>query len=292
MVLSSSAEEEEMPSRARSVMMPAEARGPYILPRLIRLNHQNLPLKLPKSISMLTESLIADIPTTEHFVVLYNDVDAPRWDRLPLNKRPSWSDGSQNIFVPEAWSTADGNHHHAVIGTGNPSRLDRTDTAVRVSIGSGGDAVEWKPGHTFDEHLQPIWDAVQNLRVPFGTAACFRLRFQLDDGEDYQGTRWLSPIVENVAAHGCMSPRDWYDSVRLDINQGDHPNMISLHMRFAESQDLDIKSNGMTRVEMFSISKIQLQNQGPRMINQKRVIFYNYLIKLKHSLGREARMEL
>ncbi|KAF5671734.1 hypothetical protein FHETE_3947 [Fusarium heterosporum] len=285
MHLSSSAEEEEMPSRARSVMMPAEARGPHILPRLERLNHENHPLKLPKSICMLTESLIADIPTTEHFVVLYNDVDAPKWDRLPLNKRPNWSDGTQNIFVPKTWSTADGNHHHAVIGTGDPSKLHRTGTAVRIRIGSGGDAVEWKPGHTFYEHLQPFYDEVRDLRVPFGSAVHIRLRFQLDDDQSYQGTRWLSPVVENVAAHGCMSPRDWYDSVRLDINQIYHPKMISLHIRFAESQDLDIKSNGMTRVEMFSISGIELQNQGPRIINQKRVIFYNYLIKLRHSRG-------
>ncbi|KAM0260449.1 hypothetical protein ACHAPA_010289 [Fusarium lateritium] len=263
-------------------MMPANQRGPSAFP-VFRGG------SFPKSICMLTESLIADIPTTEHYVFLYNDVDAPQWERLPLSKRPNWSDGSQNIFAPDNF--ADGNHHHAVIGTGNPSRSDGTDTPVQVRIGPGGEAIEWYDG-PLKLHLDPYHDESKNLRVPFGSAVRIRLRFQLDDSEDHKDTSFMSDDVENVVASGCMPSKDWHDSVRLEIIQGDHTYNISLNMRFVEHQNPDPRVKSMTRVEMFSISGIDLQEQGPRMINGKRVFIYNYLIKLKRCRGRGVPMEV
>lgn len=271
----------EMPSKARNVMMPADARGPFVIPPLSSGS-------FPKSICMLTESLIADIPTTEHYVFLYNDVDAPLWEKLPLSKRPNWSDGSQNIFAPN--NIADGNNHHAVIGTGNPSRSEGTDTSVQVRIGPGGEAREWHNSGTLQHYLDPYRDEVKDLRVPFGSAVRVRLRFQLDDSE--KGTSFMSDDVENVMASGCIPPKDWHDSVRLEVIQGDRSYNISLNIRFVENQNPDPRFNSMTRVEMFNISDIKLQEQGPRMINGKRVFIYNYLIKLKHSRGRGVRLEV
>jgi hypothetical protein len=233
---------------------------------------------------MLAESLIAEIPTTEHYVFLYNDVDAPQWEKLPLSKRPSWSDGSQNIFAPS--NIADGNHHHAVIGTGNPSRSEGTDTPVQIRIGPGGEAKEWHDYGTLEQCFDPYMDELKELRVPFGSAVRIRLRFQLDDSEEHKDTSFISDEVENVVASGCIPPKDWHDSVRLEVIQGDRSYTISLNIRFVEHQNPDPRAKSMTRAEMFNISDINLQEQGPRMINGKRVFIYNYLVKLKHSRGQ------
>ncbi|KAH6961220.1 hypothetical protein HG530_005011 [Fusarium avenaceum] len=265
----------EMPSKARSVMMPADARGPSA-PLITRTG-------FPKAICMLAESLIADIPTTEHYVFLYNEVDAPQRENLPLSKRPSWSDGSQNIFAPS--NIADGNHHHAVIGMGT-SRSEATDTPVQIRIGPGGEAKDWHDDRTLSQYLDPYIDELRELRVPFGSAVRIRLRFQLDDSEEHKATSFMSDEVENVVASGCIPPKDWHDSVRLEVSQGDRSYTISLNIRFVEHQNPDPRVKGMTRAEMFNISDIILQEQGPRMINGKRVFIYNYLVKLKHSRGQ------
>ncbi|RKK72833.1 hypothetical protein BFJ69_g9795 [Fusarium oxysporum] len=264
-------------------------RGPQGEPHLLGIDSEQKPF-YSMSRCVLAETLIKDISKTVHRVFFYNDVDAVDWNELPPVRRPMWSSGIQNLFFPHnstdayAW-----NHHHAVIGMGIPLRHQRSYTGVEVRMGSGGPIGEWHPEgiyHCRGMELYP--DLKSYLRVPFGSATCIKLTFEIDY-EDDNGMMMMISGVENVVPERLISPLDWHDSVRVDIAQEGHPHIISLNMRFVESQHPDPDVPHMTRVAVFSIKEIALLDTDNTTINGRRVHNYHYHIKLRHYQGWDSK---
>ncbi|KAF4456818.1 hypothetical protein F53441_1115 [Fusarium austroafricanum] len=254
MASSSSPNYFRIPGKARTAMFEAvSGRGPQGEPRLLGMDSDQEPF-YAMSRCILAETLIKDIPNTVHHIFIYNDVDAPEWNDLPPIRRPMWSSGTQNAFFPHnstasyAW-----NHHHAVIGMGAPLRHQRGHTGVEIRMGSGGPIGEWHPEGLYHyKGMQLFADLKSYLRVPFGSATCIKLSFEIDSEND-NGMMMMISGVENVVPERPISPLDWHDSVRVDIAQEGHPHIISLNMRFVESQHPDPDAPHMTRVAIFSI---------------------------------------
>jgi hypothetical protein len=133
-------------------------------------------------------------------------------------------------------------------------------------------------------------DLKSYLRVPFGSATCIKLTFGIDR-EDDNGMMMMISGVENVVPERPIPPLDWHDSVRVDIAQEGHPHIISLNMRFVESQHLDPDVPQMTRAAVFSIKEIALLDTKNTTINGKRVHNYHYHVKLKHYQGCNSEEE-
>ncbi|KAM0564187.1 hypothetical protein ACHAPJ_000396 [Fusarium lateritium] len=130
--------------------------------------------------------------------------------------------------------------------------------------------------------MEPLPDHVRHITTPFGRATCIKLIFEL---KKHGGHVVLKADVENVIGNRAIAPWDWHDSVRVDIEQRNHPHMISLNMRFVETQNPVPSVVSVTKAEMFSIGSIILQGEGPSTINGRSVYTYSFLIKLKHYRG-------
>ncbi|KAF5018403.1 hypothetical protein F66182_9610 [Fusarium sp. NRRL 66182] len=255
-------------------------RGPTGTQRALELAQTHSSVSACRAV--LSETLVRDIPATEYHIYLYNDVDAPDWNHLPVIRRPNWSSGNQNAFFPHTnYMSHFWNHYHAVVGMGIPFRLDRPGTEVELRMGNGGRGSDWQVGGLYSS-LQPFPERIYRTMVPFSTAICIKIMFEIDGVEEDSSLGLEVPQVENVSmGDDAVVPQAWCDTFRFEIRQQHHPHIISLNMRFVDTQNPDPMVGGTTSAELFNIRGIAADDERVELLNGRMVTVQPILIKLE-----------
>ncbi|KAM0230254.1 hypothetical protein ACHAPO_009437 [Fusarium lateritium] len=234
---------------------------------------------------ILVETLVKDIPTTEYYIYIFNDVDAVDKTKIKMTKLPEWTDehGMQNIFFPHHSPAAQPvNHYHAVVGTGfpEPNIALCASTTVNLRIGPGGYEHQWHTDYgCYGQDVFPFKEITRSHQVAYGTTTCIKLKFEIENTSH-------NPVVfgpeDNVVNGREVDPEDWHDTTRVLIGQPNHPFKISLNLRFVETQHPDPKVPSQTDVEMFNMRRIRSSGPIISSVKGRTVNTYTYLITLMH----------